>query len=70
MKPTKYLLIIVLSFSFAIIMAKDYNASLFGTKSNGTTMNTTSIQKGIDYINENGGGRLVFYVGRYLTGTR
>jgi polygalacturonase len=51
------------------LQAKDYNASLFGIKSNGTTLNTTSIQKAIDYINENGGGRLVFYVGRYLTGT-
>jgi polygalacturonase len=49
--------------------AKDYNASMFGAKSNGTTLNTSSIQKGIDYISENGGGRLVFYVGRYLTGT-
>jgi hypothetical protein len=42
---------------------------MFGAKSNGTTMNTSSIQKGIDFISENGGGRLVFYVGRYLTGT-
>jgi len=32
-------------------------------------MNTNSIQKGIDFVSENGGGRLVFYVGRYLTGT-
>lgn len=51
------------------MQAKDYNASMFGAKSNGTTLNTSSIQKGIDYISENGGGRLVFYVGRYLTGT-
>lgn len=51
------------------INAKDYNASMFGVKSNGSTLNTTSIQKGIDYISSNGGGRLVFYVGRYLTGT-
>ncbi|MCU0410257.1 MAG: glycosyl hydrolase family 28 protein [Bacteroidales bacterium] len=53
----------------AQLSAKDYNASMFGAKSNGTTLNTNSIQKGIDYISENGGGRLVFYVGRYLTGT-
>jgi polygalacturonase len=52
-----------------MINAKDYNASMFGVKSNGTTMNTNSIQKGIDFVSENGGGRLVFYVGRYLTGT-
>lgn len=49
--------------------ADDYKASLFGIKSNGTTLNTNSIQKAIDYIHEKGGGRLVFYVGRYLTGT-
>ncbi|MDR0566361.1 MAG: glycoside hydrolase [Prevotellaceae bacterium] len=49
--------------------AEDYNASLFGVKSNGTTLNTTSIQKAIDYISEKGGGTLHFYVGRYLTGT-
>ncbi len=48
---------------------KDYKASLFGIKSNGTTLNTRSIQKAIDFIHEKGGGRLVFDVGRYLTGT-
>lgn len=46
-----------------------YNASLFGIKSNGTTLNTTAIQKAVDYISEKGGGTLRFYVGRYLTGT-
>jgi len=51
------------------LAAKDYNASLFGIKSNGTTLNTTAIQKAIDYIHENGGGQLVFSVGRYLTGS-
>jgi polygalacturonase len=48
--------------------AGDYKASMFGIKSNGTTLNTTAIQKAIDYIHEKGGGQLVFYVGRYLTG--
>lgn len=51
------------------LSAKDYKASLFGIKSDGTTLNTGSIQKAIDYISENGGGSLVFYVGRYLTGS-
>ena len=69
MKTTKPLLFALLLLSSISLRAKDYNASLFGIKSNGTTLNTTSIQKAIDYINENGGGRLVFYVGRYLTGT-
>lgn len=46
-----------------------YKASMFGCKSNGTTLNTNSIQKAIDYISERGGGTLVFEVGRYLTGS-
>ena len=46
-----------------------FNASYFGIKSNGTTLNTNTIQKAIDYISEKGGGTLRFYVGRYLTGT-
>ena len=69
MKPSRTLLSLLILLIPALLPAKDYNASMFGIKSNGTTLNTTSIQKGIDYINENGGGRLVFYVGRYLTGT-
>ncbi len=69
MKTGKLLLLFILSAVALQMQAKDYNASMFGAKSNGTTLNTSSIQKGIDYISENGGGRLVFYVGRYLTGT-
>jgi polygalacturonase len=69
MKTTKPLFLFILLFTSYCLSAKDYNASMFGAKSNGTTMNTNSIQKGIDFVSENGGGRLVFYVGRYLTGT-
>jgi len=49
--------------------AKDYKASEFGVKPDGITINTCSIQKAIDYINENGGGRLVFEAGNYVTGS-
>lgn len=69
MKAMKKVFIAIVLFSSINVLAQDYNASLFGIQSNGTTLNTTSIQKGIDYIHENGGGRLMFYVGRYLTGT-
>lgn len=69
MKPQRMILTLLLATITASIFAKDYNASMFGIKSNGTTLNTNSIQKAIDFINENGGGRLMFYVGRYLTGT-
>lgn len=47
---------------------KEYKATVFGVKSDGIVNNTASIQKAIDFISENGGGTLVFYVGRYLTG--
>lgn len=56
-------------FSTSLLTAKDYNASLFGICSDGITMNTRSIQYAINYIHDNGGGTLVFYVGRYVTGS-
>ena len=70
MKATR-LFTVLLAFAFSLNLSaqKDYKASLFGIESNGTRLNTTSIQAAIDYIHENGGGRLMFYVGRYLTGT-
>lgn len=69
MKLKKYLLLTFLSLSWFSLLAKDYKASLFGIHSDGTTMNTRSIQFAIDHISANGGGRLVFYVGRYLSGS-
>ena len=46
-----------------------YKSSFFGIRSDGTTDNTTSIQKALDFIAEKGGGTLEFSVGRYLTGS-
>jgi len=51
------------------LWARDYQASMFGIKNDGITLNTRSIQKAIDYIHENGGGKLRFLVGRYLSGS-
>lgn len=65
----KYILIAMLCITASPLWAKDYKASLFGIHSDGTTLNTKSIQFAIDYISAKGGGRLVFYVGRYLTGS-
>ncbi|GGC16760.1 hypothetical protein GCM10011386_05730 [Parapedobacter defluvii] len=53
----------------ANVQAAEYNASLFGCKSDGVTNNTSSIQYAIDFISGKGGGTLHFYVGRYLTGS-
>jgi len=65
----KLLVIILCLLAITGISAKEYNASFFGIKQNGTTMNTSAIQRAIDYIHAEGGGTLVFAVGRYLTGT-
>lgn len=66
----KNILIIMLGILVSMpLSAKDYFASQFGIKSNGTTLNTTAIQKAIDQISAEGGGKLMFKVGRYLTGT-
>lgn len=70
MKGLKRLMMICLMAGMTFPMwAKDYQMTMFGIKSDGVTMNTRSIQKAIDFIHENGGGRLVFTVGRYLTGS-
>ena len=62
-------IVLLLTLTCLKVSAKDYNASLFGIYSDGITLNTRAIQYGIDYISKNGGGRLVFHVGRYLTGS-
>jgi len=69
MNKFKFLFINILLCLSVTLSAKDYKASLFGVKSDGIVMNTGSIQYAIDYISENGGGTLVFYVGRYVTGS-
>lgn len=51
------------------LSAKEYLASLFGIRSDGNTLNTSSIQKAVNFIHNQGGGTLVFNVGRYLTGS-
>jgi hypothetical protein len=65
----KYITVVLLCFQFFQSSAKDYPASLFGIYSDGATLNTRSIQFAIDYIHQQGGGRLVFDVGRFLTGS-
>ena len=51
-----YILSILFSLSFSLVWSKEYNASFFGIKSDGVTLNTNSIQTGINYIHKEGGG--------------
>ena len=58
----KIMILCLLAGMLMPVWAKDYQMTMFGIKSDGTTMNTRSIQKAIDFISESGGGRLVFTV--------
>ena len=49
--------------------AKDYLATDFGAKADGQTLNTASLQAGIDFISANGGGRLILKGGDFVSGT-
>lgn len=69
MNKIRIFTVVLFTFFTLSLTAKDYKASLFGAKSDGVTLNTRSIQQAVNFISENGGGRLVFYVGRYLTGS-
>ncbi|WP_447641382.1 MULTISPECIES: glycoside hydrolase family 28 protein [Chitinophagaceae] len=51
------------------VQAKDYSVLDFGAKNDGKQLNSAIIQAAIDYIHAQGGGRLVFEKGEYLTGT-
>lgn len=51
------------------LKAQEYNASMFGIVSDGIQNNTGAIQYAIDFISQKGGGKLNFFVGRYVTGS-
>lgn len=59
---------VVLFAGLACWAQTDQTATVWGVRSDGSTDNTGSIQRAIDYISAHGGGTLHFYVGRYLTG--
>ncbi len=69
MGKIKALLSFILLYFSIQLSAKDYSVSDFGAKADGITINTRTIQYAIDYISKNGGGRLVFQAGSYVTGS-
>lgn len=66
----KNTLIILFSVIFGFsLTAKDFTVSDFGAINDGFTINTNTIQKAIDFVHEQGGGRLIFETGSYVTGS-
>ena len=66
----KNTLIILFSVIFGFsLTAKDFTVSDFGAKNDGFTINTNTIQKAIDFVHDQGGGRLIFETGSYVTGS-
>ncbi|MHB1023286.1 MAG: glycoside hydrolase family 28 protein [Acidobacteriaceae bacterium] len=49
--------------------AAEFNATSYGAKGDGTTLDTAAIQKAIDAASAAGGGTVVFRPGIYLTGS-
>ncbi len=60
---------LMLSFGALSASAKDYRVDDFGAVPDGVTLNTRIIQYAVDKIHEEGGGRLIFPLGRYVSGT-
>ncbi len=65
----KIIFILFFSIIFNFLSARDYDVLSFGVIPDGKTMNTLAIQKAIDKVSENGGGRIVFPKGIFLSGS-
>ena len=61
--------LMTLSVSAYGLAAKDYFVADFGARADGVTLNSKSIQAAIDFASTNGGGRVVFTPGNWVTGT-
>jgi polygalacturonase len=64
----RIILAVMLFLNIQAIEAKDYKVQKFHVKSDGVTMNTEALQSLIDKVSIQGGGRLLFSQGTYLTG--
>ncbi|MNL02840.1 Exo-poly-alpha-D-galacturonosidase precursor [compost metagenome] len=52
-----------------LVKAADFNILKYGAVGDGTTLNTTAIQKAIDACHQAGGGKVIFPEGKFLSGT-
>ena len=60
--------IVFLIFVQIIFAQKNYNVLDFGAKPDGKTLSTNSIQSAINAANKNGGGKVIFPKGKFLSG--
>lgn len=65
----KTILIILLLLLTIVSNAKDYNITHFGARGDGIMLCTSTIQHAIDFVSQEGGGRIVFPQGTYLCGS-
>jgi len=66
---TKTCLALLCTLLWCSSKAQNFNIEKYGAVGNGTTMNTTAIQKAIDAASANGGGKVIVPKGTFLTGT-
>lgn len=55
--------------TWTFLFSKDHDVTQFGAVPDGVTLNTAAIQAAIDQAHSEGGGRVVFPAGRFLSGT-
>ncbi len=60
--------IVMLLFVQTLFAQKNYNILNYGAKPDGKTLSTNSIQSAINEANKNGGGRVIFPKGKFLSG--
>lgn len=65
----KLFLLTLTVFFFYTSSATDIDITKYGAVGDGVTLNTEAIQRAIDDCNKNGGGKVIFPAGRFLSGT-